>query len=188
MLIISVGAYNITKTLNNNHDAWFHVGSENGFDIMYDGSTDQTTMMINGDGVYTKTEVDQKIAEAGGGGGGTVPDPLSIERINAKVLNADCENAAVSIGPEGNTYNGVVVAGGRNNRFINGNGCFNNGALMLGGDANAISYLYSVYSSAITIGGYKTYLKINGRNVGALVIGYNGTKARRCTCNWIYWY
>ena len=48
-------------TLTNANDALLHVGGDNGLDIKYDGSTQQTTMMINGDGVYTKTEVDNKI-------------------------------------------------------------------------------------------------------------------------------
>ena len=36
------------KELLNNYDAWFHVGKTNGLDVMYDGSADQTTMMMNG--------------------------------------------------------------------------------------------------------------------------------------------
>ena len=45
---LSVGGVKINKTLSNSNDAWFHVGNDNGLDVMYDGSTDQSTMMMNG--------------------------------------------------------------------------------------------------------------------------------------------
>ena len=42
--------------------------------------------------VYTKAEVDQKIAE---GGGGTVPDPLNINKLTASVVHANSELQAL---------------------------------------------------------------------------------------------
>ena len=45
--------------------------------------------------IYTKEEVDQKIAEAGGGGG-TVPDPLNVNKLTASIVHADSELQALN--------------------------------------------------------------------------------------------
>ena len=90
-MLVVVGRNSYCELMNEN-DAIFLVGDYlKGLNVQWDASNSTATMMINGDGVYTKTEVDQKIAEACGGGTKDY-NQLTNQPIDNYVLqnNLDC--------------------------------------------------------------------------------------------------
>ena len=75
--MLIVGGIEVYESLKNEHDSLFIVGNgKKGLHVLWDNAQQQTTMKINGDGIYTKKEVDVLIA----GGGGVLDD------IKAKVV------------------------------------------------------------------------------------------------------
>ena len=122
--------------------------------------------------VYTKEEVDQKIAE---GGGGTVPDPLNINKLTASVVHANSELQALKCTITGRFISlGDVTAPNLYTKTEVDekiNGSFGS-KLSVNTYEKAESSITGDYNAMLTIGGNQTVTTVTGgRTTGVLGCG-----------------
>ena len=126
----------------------------------------------NNNNVYTKTEVDQKIAEAGGGC--SVPDPLSIDTIKVNKYIGNCDTFIhVGLDVSRATHNSVSISAA--SAEISGSNSTFTSANIYGGDYPRFMARNSHFSGGLIIGGEQSCISLNNNYQSALIVGSDHT-------------